>query len=179
MTQDSDAVRTDWAKVDPAEHVRRSAETYRVVKAMEDALATDPPEAWDKSFHPDFTWRGNAGSGVKPDFPSFLRNWVQPLHAAFDDWSFTTERFIADGDWAACTGVLDATHVGPFMGIEATGARVRIRYFDIWHVRDGRIADNPVFVDLASVMQQLGRDPFAGEGWEAFDRGEKEPPKRG
>jgi steroid delta-isomerase-like uncharacterized protein len=176
MTEETDAVRTNWDAVDPAEHVRRSAATFRVVKDMEDALATDPPESWIKHFHEDLAWRGNAGSGVKNGFDEFLRNWVAPLYAAFDDRSFTTERFIADGDWAACTGVLEATHTGSFMGIPATGRRVRIRYFDIWHVRDGRIADNPVFVDLAAVLQQLGRDPFAGEGWEAFDRGEREAP---
>ena len=32
-------------------------------------------------------------------------------------------------------------------------------------------------VDFAHVMQQLGVDPFQGEGWEAFDRGERAPPR--
>jgi hypothetical protein len=53
---------------------------------------------------------------------------------------------------------------------------------DFWRVEDGRIADNPVFVDFAAVLQQLGRDVFAGEGWEAFDRGDRQPagsPDRG
>ncbi|MCG8409627.1 MAG: ester cyclase [Phycisphaerales bacterium] len=47
----------------------------------------------------------------------------------------------------------------------------------LWHIRYGKIADNWVSVDLASVLAQLGRDVFEGEGWEAFDRNEKEPPK--
>ena len=42
-------------------------------------------------------------------------------------------------------------------------------------MREGRIADNPVSVDFASVMAQLGVDVFGGEGWEAFDTGEKTP----
>ena len=46
-----------------------------------------------------------------------------------------------------------------------------------WHVRDGRIADNPVFVDFASVCLQLGHDVFGGEGWETFDSGAREAPK--
>ena len=62
------------------------------------------------------------------------------------------------------------------MGIPATGKRVRIPYMDFWHVVDGRIADNPVFVDLASVCLQLGRDVFAGQGWEAYDSGTREAP---
>jgi len=58
-----------------------------------------------------------------------------------------------------------------------TGKRVEIRYMDFWKVVDGRIADNWVSVDFAHVMQQLGVDPFQGQGWEAFDRGERVPPR--
>lgn len=177
MTEETDAVRTDWAAIDPVEHARRSAATFRVVKAMEDALARDPADAWDAHFHPDLTWRGNVGCGTKRDFGEFLRNWVAPVHAAFADRTYTTERFIADGDWAACVGVLEGTHVGPFMGIAPTGRRIRIPYMDIWRIEDGRIADNPVFVDFADVCLQLGRDVFAGEGWEVFDRGERPAPR--
>ena len=36
-------------------------------------------------------------------------------------------------------------------------------------VEDGRIADNPVFVDFASVAFQLGKDVFDGHGWEQHD----------
>jgi hypothetical protein len=63
------------------------------------------------------------------------------------------------------------------MGIAPTGLRVRIPYMDFWRVADGRIADNPVFVDFAAVLHQLGRDVFDGEGWEAYDAGDKTPPR--
>ena len=42
-------------------------------------------------------------------------------------------------------------------------------------VEDGRIADNPVSVDFASVMQQLGVDVFGGQGWENYDNGNATP----
>ena len=63
------------------------------------------------------------------------------------------------------------------MGIPATHKRIKIPYMDFWRVEDGRIADNPVSVDFASVMMQLGVDVFGGEGWEAYDNGTKTPPK--
>ena len=62
------------------------------------------------------------------------------------------------------------------MLIAPTGKRVEIRYMDFWKVEDGRITDNYVMVDFPHVMAQLGVDAFNGEGWEAFDRGEKTPP---
>ena len=44
---------------------------------------------------------------------------------------------------------------------------------DFWKVVDGKIEDNYVMVDFPHVLAQLGVDVFNGEGWEAFDRGEK------
>jgi hypothetical protein len=63
------------------------------------------------------------------------------------------------------------------MGIPATGKRVEIRYMDFWKVRDGKIVDNWVMVDFPHVLAQLGVDVFNGEGWEAYDRGERTPPR--
>jgi len=62
-------------------------------------------------------------------------------------------------------------------GLEPTGKRVEIRYMDFWKVVDGKIVDNWVMVDFPHVLAQLGVDVFGGEGWEAFDRGEKTPPQ--
>lgn len=165
---------TDFDSVDPAEHLARSAASFRAVKAMEDALAR-AANTMEDHFEEGFAWRGNVGCGTKRGLAEFRRNWQWPLRAAFADRVYTTDRFLADGDWAACFGAIEATHVGTFMGIPATGRRVRIPYMDFWRIQDGRIADNPVFVDFAAVCLQLGRDVFAGEGWEAFDRGEREP----
>ena len=50
---------------------------------------------------------------------------------------------------------------------------------DFWKVVDGRIQDNWVMVDFPYVLSQLGVDVFNGEGWEAFDRGEREAPAPG
>ena len=84
---------------------------------------------------------------------------------------------LADGEWASCFGYIEATHSGEFMGIPATGKRVKIPYMDFWRVVDGRIADNPVSVDFAHVMAQLGVDVFGGQGWEKYDRGDETPPR--
>ncbi|MGL4812370.1 MAG: ester cyclase [Beijerinckiaceae bacterium] len=156
-------------------HRARSAATLAVIQRMEAALGANSNDM-AQHFHEDFVWRGNAGCGVKRGVAEFRRNWQLPLRAAFSERIYKTEKFIADGDWAACFGHIEATHSGPFMGIAPTGLRVDIPYMDFWRVVDGRIADNPVFVDFAAVLRQLGRDVFAGEGWEAFDQGEKIPP---
>lgn len=157
------------------EHAKISAETLAVVKAMEQGLAANENDM-AKYFTEDFVWRGNQGCGTKPSLAAFRANWQLPLRAAFTERDYITEKFLVDGAWASCFGHIEATHSGSFMGIAATGKRVKIPYMDFWRIEDGRIADNPVSVDFASVMMQLGVDVFGGHGWEKYDRGEEVPP---
>lgn len=155
-------------------HADQSRATLSVIEAMEAALGAGSNDM-AAHFHEDFLWRGNAGCGTKKGIAEFRRNWQLPLRAAFTDRVYKTEKFLADGEWAACFGHIEATHSGVFMGIAPTGKRVTIPYMDFWCVKDGRIKDNPVSVDFAAVLAQLGHDVFAGLGWEAYDRGEKTP----
>lgn len=156
------------------EHAKKSAETLAVVKRMEVALGENSQDM-QTHFHEDFRWIGNYGCGTKEGVEAFRNNWQLPLRAAFTDRDYVTERFLADGEWASCFGHIEGTHSGEFMGVAATGKRIKIPYMDFWHVRDGKIANNWVSVDYASVLAQLGSDVFKGEGWEAFDNGTKTP----
>lgn len=149
-------------------HDAQSAETLAAVQRMEDALGRSEKDM-TPYFHEDFLWRGNAGCGTKAGVEGFVCGWQAPFRKAFGDRVYKTEKFLADGEWAACFGHVEATHIGEFMGIPATGKRVRIPYMDFWQVKAGRIADNPVSVDFASVLRQLGRDVFEGKGWEQYD----------
>jgi predicted ester cyclase len=159
-----------------AAHAEKTAESLAAVKRMEDALAANEMDM-TPYFTEGFTWRGNQGSGTKKGIAEFQRNWQFPLRAAFTDRDYITEQFMADGEWASCFGHIEGTHSGTFMGIPATGKRVKIPYMDFWRIEGGRIADNPVSVDLASVMMQLGVDVFQGQGWENYDNGTVTPPK--
>ena len=158
------------------DHATKTAATLAAVKAMELGLAANEMDM-SVYFTQDFKWRGNQGCGTKNGIAEFQRNWQFPLRAAFTDRKYITDKFMADGDWAACFGHIDGLHTGTFMGIPATHKRIKIPYMDFWRVEDGRIADNPVSVDFASVMMQLGVDVFGGEGWEAYDNGTKTPQK--
>ncbi len=159
----------------PEEHQAQSRETLAAVERMEKALGNNESDM-TLYFHEDFTWRGNQGCGFKDGLRAFRNHWQLPLRSAFTDRKYLTEKFLADGEWAACFGYIDALHSGEFMGIAATNKRVRIPYMDFWRVVDGRIKDNPVSVDFASVLAQLGVDVFDGKGWETYDRGDAVAP---
>lgn len=147
-----------------------------IVKAMEQALERAETDV-SAYFHDDFTWSANYGCGTKQGLGEFERNWYAPFRAAFGDRHFATEHYLQDGDWASCFGACEATHIGEFMGVKPTGKRIRIPYIDFWRIRDGKIAENRVSVDFASVLAQLGVDVFAGHGWEKYDRGDAIAPR--
>ena len=153
--------------------------TRAVIEAMVDGLNDHRIADIGAFFAADFVWRGNYGCGTKRGLREFQENWQKPFQAAFSDKVCIDEARLFMGEWAAAFGRQEATHSGPFMGIAPTGRRVEIRYMDFWRVVDGKITDNRVMVDFPHVLAQLGRDVFGGEGWEAFDRGEKTPPQPG
>jgi predicted ester cyclase len=162
LTRDTDLSKTDA--------------TRAVIEAMVDGLNDHRIADIGEFFAEGFRWRGNRGCGTKEGLRAFQEHWQKPFQAAFGDKVCIDEARLYMGEWAAAFGRQEATHRGPFMGVEATGRRVEIRYMDFWHVVDGKIVDNWVMVDFPHVLAQLGVDVFAGEGWEAFDRGEKVPP---
>ena len=155
----------------------KTAATQAVVVGMVDGLNDHEIDGIGKFFSEQFRWMGNAGCGTKNGLREFQDNWQRPFQAAFSDKVCIDEARLAQGEWMAAFGRQEATHSGEFMGIAPTGRRVEIRYMDFWKVVDGKITDNWVTVDFPHVMRQLGVDPFGGHGWEAFDRGERAPPK--
>ena len=155
----------------------KTAATQAVVVGMVDGLNDHEIDGIGKFFSERFRWMGNAGCGTKNGLREFQDNWQRPFQAAFSDKVCIDEARLAQGEWMAAFGRQEATHSGEFMGIAPTGRRVEIRYMDFWKVVDGKITDNWVTVDFPHVMRQLGVDPFGGHGWEAFDRGERVPPK--
>lgn len=156
----------------------KTAETKFVIEGMVDGLNDHRISDIGEFFNENFRWLGNAGCGTKMGLKEFQRNWQHPFQAAFSDKVCVDEARLFDGQWGAAFGRQEATHSGEFMGIAPTGKRVEIRYMDFWKVVDGKIVDNWVTVDFPHVMRQLGVDPFNGHGWEAYDTGEKNPPKK-
>ena len=113
------------------DHIKKCAETLDVITRMEEALGANSNTMADH-FQEDFVWRGNQGCGTKNSLAEFRANWQLPLRAAFAEREYISEKFLADGEWASCFGHIEATHSGEFMGIPATGKRVKIPYMDFW-----------------------------------------------
>lgn len=160
-----------------ATDLSKTDETRRVIESMVDGLNDHRIDDIGEFFADDFIWRGNYGCGEKRGLAAFQENWQRPFQAAFSDKVCVDEARVYMGEWAAAFGRQEATHSGAFLGVAPTGKRVEIRYMDFWKVEDGKITENYVNVDFAHVLAQLGVDVFDGEGWEAYDRGDRTPPR--
>jgi predicted ester cyclase len=154
----------------------KTSETRAVIEGMVDGLNDHRIADIGEFFSQGFSWIGNTGCGTKAGIKEFQENWQKPFQAAFSDKVCVDEARLYMGEWAAAFGRQEALHSGKFMGVEASGKRIEIRYMDFWKVENGKITDNWVMVDFPHVLVQLGVDVFNGHGWEAYDRGEKTPP---
>jgi predicted ester cyclase len=179
MQQESDMAgdRPEQAVLTRDTDLGKTAQTKSVIEGMVDGLNDHRIDDIGAFFAESFRWMGNFGCGTKSGLREFQDNWQRPFQAAFSDKVCVDEARLFMGEWAAAFGRQEAVHSGVFMGVAPTGKKVEIRYMDFWKVVDGKIVDNYVMVDFPNVLAQLGVDVFGGEGWEAFDRGEKVPPR--
>ncbi|MFN0173492.1 MAG: ester cyclase [Saprospiraceae bacterium] len=86
------------------------------------------------------------------------------LFAGFPDIKVTRLQQYEEGDKVFTYAFWEATQSGPFMGIPATGKKVHVEYMDIWRVKDGKIVENWVVMDIMGLMIQLGVVPPPGAG---------------
>lgn len=135
--------------------------------AMNDALNEHVIDGIGAHFSDDFVWRGGAGPGTKNSLKEFQNGWQRPFLNAFSDKYTTIDLILEDGDLVSAYGTVEATHSGEFMGVEATGERIKLKYMDFWRFdENGDCVENWVHLDLIDVFRQLGRDLLNGNGWD-------------
>ena len=104
------------------------------------------------------------GTGVAPDAPTgarFVRDDAAGMREAFDILGITDEDVIACGDRVAIRWAFRASHVGPFLGVEATGRQVHLTGMDIFRFEDDRIAEFWTEFNLMDLAEQIGAIPVA------------------
>lgn len=78
------------------------------------------------------------------------------LRAAFPDYHHTIDHIFARDDWVAARWTLTCTHLGPFMGLPATGNAIRIEEAGIMRFRDGRMIEGWFMADELNMIKELG-----------------------
>ncbi|HLF72638.1 MAG TPA: ester cyclase [Dehalococcoidia bacterium] len=78
------------------------------------------------------------------------------FYAAFPDLNHILEDTVADEAKVAVRFHLEGTHKGDFMGVAATGKRIKVEVIAILEVKDGKVTELQALSDQAGMMQQMG-----------------------
>lgn len=106
----------------------------------------------DDDYTPNFVGHFPFGQSVgRKD----LKKEVALHRAAFPDWTEQVEDLIAEGDRVVSRFTSRGTHRGEFHCISPTGRSVTISEVAIFRISDGRIAEQWVFPDVGSLLEQL------------------------
>jgi steroid delta-isomerase-like uncharacterized protein len=88
--------------------------------------------------------------------PAGFRGTIEMFYKAFPDMKIVLEDILSEGNKVATRGYWTGTHKGDFMNIPPTNRAVNVNFIDMWIVKDGKIYENWVQMDIAGLMQQLG-----------------------
>jgi predicted ester cyclase len=95
--------------------------------------------------------------------PVDVNTWLgmgEMFYGAFPDGKHTIEEAHDIGtDRVALRGYFEGTHLNPFMGIPATGKRIRVTFMNLDRFAGGKVAEHRAEVDMMGLMQQLGAVP--------------------
>jgi len=78
--------------------------------------------------------------------------------SAFHDTRLVVEELIAEGDLVLSRVMLHGIHKGEFKGIPPTGNEISISLFTVFHLEDGKIAQEWEIFDQFRLMMQLGME---------------------
>lgn len=109
-------------------------------------------------YHDDIVWQNAALNEVYRGKDE-VRAFLQTLFTAFPDLHFVVDDKFARDDRVSERWTIHGTHLGPFMGVPATGKRMAIRGVGMVQMRDGKFAEDWYMLDIAGCMQQMGLMP--------------------
>ena len=111
-------------------------------------------EVVDQVFAQDWV-DGNPNFADQPKGIAGAMYFVEQYRKAMPDIQFTITHLIADADFVTFRFEAEATHQGEFMGIPATGRRVKVSGIVIHKVVNGRFAKSWNEVDLLGLRSQI------------------------
>lgn len=88
-----------------------------------------------------------------------LKDVLRGMRSAFPDLDFSIEEQISESDKVASRFEWTGTHTGQFLGVPATGRKVRVWGIVIDRLEEGRIKETRIIMDTLGLMMHLGVFP--------------------
>lgn len=143
------------ARASAANGARGSAARNKAVvrRYFDEIMNQASPSAIEELISPDFLFTIPTHGPARG--PAGEQQEVEMLHTAFPDVHFTIEDEFADDERVAVRWVARGTHLGPFLGIPASGRRFWIDGIGSYRVADGKLVENVVNEDSLNLLIQI------------------------
>jgi predicted ester cyclase len=90
-----------------------------------------------------------------------LAHHIAAMEVAFPRYEFAAGDLVAEDDKVAVRATFRGKHQGEFAGVAPTQRQVTQPLIIIYRIRDEKIVEHWLSIDLLSLMQQLGAIPEA------------------
>jgi predicted ester cyclase len=87
------------------------------------------------------------------------KTFSKDLFKGFPKIESKIENVVAEGDTVIYRSTLEGKQTGAFLGMPATGKKVKMNDFTMVKIKDGKIYEMWYETNLLSLMQQLGLAP--------------------
>jgi len=137
-----------------------NAENIAIVRQLLNAVSSEDHAALERLVAP--TWVNHDPSLPPMQGHEGIRQLSGMFHTAFPDVRMEFEDVLADGDKVAARFCMTGTNTGSFMGMPPSGKSINVTATGIFRLRDGKVTDNWVNLDVMGLMQQVGAIPAQG-----------------
>jgi len=134
-----------------------AAERVAHAALREDWLGSGPGAS---HWHANLTFYGPGGIGVARGVGQYREHVLAPFHRAFAGREVEAKISGCEGNYCGVFGELHGRHVGPWLGLAASGKKMSVRFAFHYRVVDGFVQEGWALFDLPSVFTQLGLDFF-------------------
>ncbi len=128
------------------------------MQRLGEAVNSGNLDAFHEVFAPSVIDRDPA-SDQSPGPEGFI-HFFTGFRAAFPDLNVSVEQLVADDDNVAIAYTITGTHQGDFLGVPATGRRIKARGMQIARFENGLIVERWGSSDQLGILQQIGVDPI-------------------
>lgn len=131
-----------------------------LAKTARDYMETWNRRDWDAYrvfMHADYSY--TSGDGKRMDGPDAGIAVGQMFATALPDGKINVKNVYASGDTVVVEFIGTGTHTGDFAGVPGSGRKVTIPVCDVIEFRDGKIYAEREYIDMLSMMQQIGAIP--------------------
>ena len=127
---------------------------------MNHATPEQIPGLIKAKFHRDVDWNGPHPINQILGVDALIADFWTPLLRSFPDLKRDVDILMGgayeEEDWVSGTGYLTGTFVHDWLGIPATGKETNIHFGQFFVMRDEKIAESYLILDVLAVMKQAG-----------------------